>query len=206
MQRSGGVFVRRSWRRPAIASRNSRGGGAQQGKFSPHWIRSLEGGLGGVGALPHPRKSTAHLTGQQLGYRLQVALYATYLGVCDLARMPQFVATFARNGVIELTVFRAPPNVTAQTLLRSISLSRGGQTMQRDEQHEKNAVLRAIRRAQPPVPAPAPSSSDAAEQVRGRPPTRAERLERWREQPASSVRPPEPRPRPCGGYMLGSGN
>jgi hypothetical protein len=39
----------------------------------------------------------------------------------------------------------------------------------------------------------------------GRPPTRAERLDRWREQPAS-VRAPEPRPRPCGGYMLGSGN
>ncbi len=36
-------------------------------------------------------------------------------------------------------------------------------------------------------------------------PTRTERLERWREQPAS-VRPSEPRPRPCGGYMLGSGN
>lgn len=36
-------------------------------------------------------------------------------------------------------------------------------------------------------------------------PTRAERLERWREKPAS-VRPPERRPRPCGGYMLGSGN
>lgn len=35
--------------------------------------------------------------------------------------------------------------------------------------------------------------------------TRAERLERWREQPAA-VRSPEPRPRPCGGYMLGSGN
>jgi hypothetical protein len=40
----------------------------------------------------------------------------------------------------------------------------------------------------------------------GRPPTRAERLDRWREQPAASIRPPEPRPRPCGGYMLGSGN
>lgn len=39
----------------------------------------------------------------------------------------------------------------------------------------------------------------------GRTPTRAERLERWREQPASA-RSPEPRPRPCGGYMLGSGN
>lgn len=36
-------------------------------------------------------------------------------------------------------------------------------------------------------------------------PTHAERLERWREQPAS-VRPSEPRPHPCGGYMLGSGN
>jgi hypothetical protein len=36
-------------------------------------------------------------------------------------------------------------------------------------------------------------------------PTRAERLERWREQPPASVRPPEPRPRPCGGWMLGSG-
>jgi hypothetical protein len=36
-------------------------------------------------------------------------------------------------------------------------------------------------------------------------PTRAERLERWREQPAP-VRSPEPRQRPCGGYMLGSGN
>lgn len=36
-------------------------------------------------------------------------------------------------------------------------------------------------------------------------PTRPERRERWREQPAS-VRPPEPRPRPCGGFMLGSGN
>lgn len=43
----------------------------------------------------------------------------------------------------------------------------------------------------------------------GRPPTRAERLERWRDQP-TSVRPPEPvAPRPggppSGGYMMGSG-
>lgn len=37
-------------------------------------------------------------------------------------------------------------------------------------------------------------------------PTRAERLERWREQSPASVRQPEPRSRPCGGYMLGSGN
>lgn len=51
---------------------------------------------------------------------------------------------------------------------------------------------------------PALTEYDAAGPAR-RPPTRAERLERWREQPVS-VRPPEPRPRPCGGYMLGSGN
>jgi hypothetical protein len=55
------------------------------------------------------------------------------------------------------------------------------------------------------MPNPDKSPARDAEQVQGRPPTRAERLERWREQPAS-VRPPEPRPRPCGGYMLGSGN
>ena len=35
----------------------------------------------------------------------------------------------------------------------------------------------------------------------GRPPTRAERLERWRERPA----PPPPPVRPSGGYMMGSG-
>ena len=48
------------------------------------------------------------------------------------------------------------------------------------------------------------TAGDGAAPAR-RPPTRAERLERCREQPAF-VRPPEPRPRPCGGYMLGSGN
>lgn len=55
------------------------------------------------------------------------------------------------------------------------------------------------------MPNPKESPARDAEQVQGRPPTRAERLERWREQPAS-LRPPEPRPRPFGGYMLGSGN
>jgi hypothetical protein len=49
----------------------------------------------------------------------------------------------------------------------------------------------------------APSSVDS--HMAGHPPTPAERLERWGAQSAS-VRPPERRPRPCGGYMLGSGN
>jgi hypothetical protein len=49
-------------------------------------------------------------------------------------------------------------------------------------------------------------ASTAGDSVQvGGPPTRAERLERWREQPVS-VRQSAPTPRPCGGYMLGSGN
>jgi hypothetical protein len=65
-----------------------------------------------------------------------------------------------------------------------------------------------MRTAKLPPPQPATTGQAAitpGDAVPAGPPTRAERMERWREQPAP-VRPVEPRSRPCGGYMLGSGN
>jgi hypothetical protein len=67
----------------------------------------------------------------------------------------------------------------------------------------RNAKL-SLRRSEAHDTGPGAITAGDSVQAQGTP-TRAERLERWREQPAS-VRPPAPALRPCGGYMLGSGN
>jgi hypothetical protein len=67
----------------------------------------------------------------------------------------------------------------------------------------RNAKL-SLRRSEAHDTGPGAITASDSVQAQGTP-TRAERLERWREQ-STPVRSPEPRPRPCGGYMLGSGN